>query len=130
MLNDRRHVTEKLEDIDGKAFDNGFGYDLDYSQIREGTEPTGRFSNATQTADHRFSNIYSEFHPSTQLQSPVRTDIFEQSQFRPRTTIQTPKKQNEKNYEIVIDELMNNDNPFQMADDCEEELLEKTTTTL
>lgn len=61
MLKDRRHATEKL-DVDGAY--NGFGYDMDFS-VNKDTEPTGRFSYASQTPDHRFSNVNSDFQPST-----------------------------------------------------------------
>ena len=38
--------------------------------------------------------------------------------------VPTPKKQIEKNYEIVFEEMNNDPNPFQMADDCEQESVE------
>jgi len=127
MLKDRRLVTEKLNE-DGAY--NDFALNMENSKETQPT--TARFSYASYTADHRYSNVNSDFYPSTQLQSPTRTptrtsEAPDQSQWN-RSRVPSAKKQAEKNYEITFENV--NDCPFQMADDCEEKSVANTTTIL
>lgn len=119
MLHEKRNNTASL-DADGDVF-RTFAPDCkaDYSVAQE-TEPTGRFSLASQTADYRVSHVPSEFFPSTVVHSPRGSDAYD---FRPnRLTIPSGLKTYEQSLdntcELAAEQI--DDNPFQMAEDCDE----------